>query len=43
MSVIPTLKRLRQEDYEFEVSLAYMTRLCFKKTNKQINKCKERV
>jgi hypothetical protein len=29
-SVIPALRRLRQEDLEFEVSLTYTVRLCFK-------------
>jgi hypothetical protein len=32
ISVIPTLKRLRQEDLEFKVSLGYVARSCLKKT-----------
>jgi hypothetical protein len=28
--VIPVLKRLRQEDHEFETSLSYTDRLCLK-------------
>jgi hypothetical protein len=29
------LKRLRQEDHEFEVSLSYIERLCLKKKKKK--------
>jgi hypothetical protein len=39
MPVIPVCKKLRQEDCEFEASLDYMVRPCFKKKPKhQINK-----
>jgi hypothetical protein len=31
----PALRRLRQEDCEFEPSLAYMARRCLKKTKKK--------
>jgi hypothetical protein len=34
VSVIPTLRRLRQEDQEFKVSLGYIARPCLKKQNK---------
>jgi hypothetical protein len=34
------LRRLRQEDGEFHVSLGYMTRPCFKKKKKLKNKTK---
>jgi hypothetical protein len=29
MPVIPRLRRLRQEDNKFEVSLGYIVRICF--------------
>jgi hypothetical protein len=36
MSVIPTLRRLRQEDHKLEISLGYLVRSCLKKqTNEQ--------
>jgi hypothetical protein len=35
MPVIPTLRRLWQEDYEFKASLGYMARPCFKKQIKR--------
>jgi hypothetical protein len=34
MPVIPVLKRLRQEDCEFEAILGYLARPCFKKPPK---------
>jgi hypothetical protein len=30
--IIPALKRWRQGEHQFEVSLGYKTRLCIKKT-----------
>jgi hypothetical protein len=33
MPVIPALRRLRQENLEFEVSMKYMVRPCLKKKN----------
>jgi hypothetical protein len=35
MPVILALRRLRQENLEFEASLGYITRACLKKTNRQ--------
>jgi hypothetical protein len=35
ISVIPALRRQRQEDLEFKASLGWKVRLCLKKTNKQ--------
>jgi hypothetical protein len=32
---IPALKRLRQEDCEFQTRLGYLARLCLKQTNKK--------
>jgi hypothetical protein len=32
MPVIPSLKKLRQEDLEFKASLGYKVRYCFKTT-----------
>jgi hypothetical protein len=37
MPVIPALGRLKQENHEFEATLGYIVRSCFKKTN-QTNK-----
>jgi hypothetical protein len=37
MSIIPTLKRLRQEDREFMASLGYMVRPCLKKKKKRLS------
>jgi hypothetical protein len=36
MSVIPALRRLRQEDLKFQASLGYMVRLCLKNTNNKM-------
>jgi single-stranded DNA-specific DHH superfamily exonuclease len=38
--IIPALGRLRQENFEFEVSLSYVERFCLK--NKQIDKKKKK-
>jgi hypothetical protein len=35
MSIIPTLRRLRQEDCEFEARLEYIMRSFLKKQNKR--------
>jgi hypothetical protein len=35
MPVIPESGRMRQEDYEFQVSLGYRVRLCLGKQTKQ--------
>jgi hypothetical protein len=34
MSVIPVLRRMRQENHEFKVSLSYIARICLKKIKK---------
>jgi hypothetical protein len=34
MLVIPALRRLRQEDLNFEASLGYVVKFCLKKTQK---------
>jgi hypothetical protein len=40
MPVIPALRRLRQEDLEFKVSLSYIVRICLK-VNKYIHPPKQ--
>jgi hypothetical protein len=35
--VIPALRRLRQDDEEFEASLGYRVRSCLRKTNKNVS------
>jgi hypothetical protein len=37
MSIIPALKRLSQEDYEFNANLSYMVRLCLKNRLKKMS------
>jgi hypothetical protein len=37
-SVIPALRRLRQEDHEFEASLVYILRSCLQKEKKKMSK-----
>jgi hypothetical protein len=39
-SVIPALRRQKQEDVEFEVILDYLVRICLKPSLPQINKIK---
>jgi hypothetical protein len=40
MPVIPKLRRQRQENHKFKVSLGYIVRPCVQTINKQINKNK---
>jgi hypothetical protein len=40
-SIIPALRRLRQENFKFETSLGYLVRPCLKKQNKTKHKCIE--
>jgi hypothetical protein len=42
MSVIPALRRLRQEDLEFQASLNYIGRSYLKKTNQPNKNSKKR-
>jgi hypothetical protein len=39
MPVILALRRLRQEGHEFEASLGYLVKPCFKKERKKIQLC----
>jgi hypothetical protein len=38
MSVIPALRKLRQEDYEFEASLGCKVKICLKRAKIKIKK-----
>jgi hypothetical protein len=41
-SIIPAVRRLRQEDLEFKASLGYTAKPCLKKENKKKRKEKEK-